>query len=151
MTRINKYLYGWNLWTNYGYGWEIECCYLRPEETKADARRDAKEYRLAGATVRLTKTRKLNPAYQQTAAAQAERHALATLFRNKTPVTFPTIARARQAIGKLTPAPADCAYEETMLCGFVGFSIMRRSLEPYQPGKTRTVRDAILLQDGTWS
>ena len=57
----NKYLYGWNIWTNYGYGWEIESTYFKPEEKYADVLRDAAEYRAAGAKVRITETRVLNP------------------------------------------------------------------------------------------
>lgn len=60
MKKKNKYLYGWNLWTNYGSGWEIGCAYLKPEETYADVKRDAKRYREAGAAVRITETRILN-------------------------------------------------------------------------------------------
>ena len=59
----NKYLYGWNIWTNYGTGWEIECSYDKSESTYADVKRDAKEYRIAGANVRITNTRIPNPKY----------------------------------------------------------------------------------------
>ena len=59
----NKYLYGWNIWTNYGYGWEIESSYYKPESRYSDVRYDAAEYRVAGAKVRITETRKLNPNY----------------------------------------------------------------------------------------
>lgn len=57
----NKYLYGWNIWTNYGYGWEIECSYDRNESTYAQVLHDANEYRIAGAQVRVTSTRTTNP------------------------------------------------------------------------------------------
>ena len=56
----NKFLYGWNIWTNYGYGWEIECSYFKPESKLTDVARDAKEYQLAGARVRVTRTRMLD-------------------------------------------------------------------------------------------
>ncbi len=56
----NKYWYGWNLWTNYGYGWEIECTYDKTESTYQDVKRDAREYRLNGAQVRITETRGIN-------------------------------------------------------------------------------------------
>ena len=50
----------WDLWTNYGYGWEIECSYDKHE----DAMRDLKEYRLHmahyGGSVRLKKRRVRN-------------------------------------------------------------------------------------------
>ena len=59
----NKYLYGWNIWTNYGYGWEIESTYFKPESKASDVKYDAAEYRVAGARVRVTQTRKLNPKY----------------------------------------------------------------------------------------
>ena len=59
----NKYLYGWNIWTNYGYGWEIESSYYKSESTYADVKHDAKEYRIAGANVKITHTRILNPNY----------------------------------------------------------------------------------------
>ena len=59
----NKYLYGWNIWTNYGYGWEIECSYDSSESTYATVKHDANEYRIAGARVRITETRVPNPNY----------------------------------------------------------------------------------------
>lgn len=59
----NKYLYGWNIWTNYGYGWEIESSYYKPECKYYDVRHDATEYRIAGAQVRITRTRVPNPRY----------------------------------------------------------------------------------------
>lgn len=55
----NKYWYGWNLWTNYGYGWEIEGSYDKSESTYAQVKADAREYRLSGAQVRITNTRGL--------------------------------------------------------------------------------------------
>ncbi len=60
MEKKNKYLYGWNLWVDYGSGWEVGCSYLKPEETYADVKRDAKGYLETGAAVRITKTRILN-------------------------------------------------------------------------------------------
>ena len=59
----NKYLYGWNIWTNYGYGWEIECSTDKSESTYSDVKHDATEYRIAGARVRITETRVPNPNY----------------------------------------------------------------------------------------
>lgn len=57
----NKFCYGWNLWTNYGYGWENEGgFYDKKEYSYNDVRRDAKEYRLAGAQIKITSTRILN-------------------------------------------------------------------------------------------
>ena len=60
MAKKNKYWYGWNIWTNYGYGWEIESSYGNKEYTFAQVKKDAKEYRLAGAQTRITNTRGLN-------------------------------------------------------------------------------------------
>lgn len=60
----NKYLYGWNIWTNYGYGWEIESSYYKPESNYAEVRNDAREYRVAGAAVKVTETRIRNPRYK---------------------------------------------------------------------------------------
>ena len=62
--KVNKYLYGWNIWTNYGYGWQIESSYYKPESTYADVKQDAAEYRIAKAQVRVTRTRVLNPEYK---------------------------------------------------------------------------------------
>ena len=62
--KANKFLYGWNIWTNYGYGWEIESSYYKHESTYKDVLHDAKEYRIAGAKVRVTNTRTLNPSWE---------------------------------------------------------------------------------------
>lgn len=56
----NKYWYGWNIWTNYGSGWEIECSYDEKESSLAQVKKDAAEYRVAGAQTRITRTRGLN-------------------------------------------------------------------------------------------
>lgn len=60
MKKQNKYSYGWNIWTNYGYGWEIECTYDKSETTKQQVCKDAREYRLNGAQVKVTSTRWMN-------------------------------------------------------------------------------------------
>lgn len=60
MKKQNKYWYGWNIWTNYGTGWEIECSYDKTETTYAQAKADAREYRINGAQVRITETRGIN-------------------------------------------------------------------------------------------
>lgn len=57
----NKYVYGWNLWTNYGFGWKKESTYMRPERTKNDVINDANKYILAGARIKVTATKVLNP------------------------------------------------------------------------------------------
>ena len=59
-TRKNKYCYGWNIYTNYGYGWEVESTYDKKETSYAQVKKDAREYRIAGANVRITKTRWFN-------------------------------------------------------------------------------------------
>ena len=59
-TRKNKYCYGWNIYTNYGYGWEVEATYDKKETTYAQVKKDAQEYRIAGARVRISNTRWLN-------------------------------------------------------------------------------------------
>lgn len=59
----NKYLYGWNIWTNYGYGWEFESSYYKPESTYKDVCHDAAEYRVAKAQVKVTRTRVPNPRF----------------------------------------------------------------------------------------
>lgn len=56
----NKYCYGWNIYTNYGYGWEVEATYDKKETSYAQVKKDAQEYRIAGANVRITETRWLN-------------------------------------------------------------------------------------------
>lgn len=61
----NKFLYGWNIWTNYGYGWEIESSYYKPDFRFADVLHDAKEYRFAGAVVRITNTRTPNRCFNK--------------------------------------------------------------------------------------
>lgn len=60
MARKNKYRYLFKLYTNYGYGWELECTYDKDETSYAQVLRDAKEYRLIGAQTRITEGRVLN-------------------------------------------------------------------------------------------
>ena len=62
--KINKYLYGWNIWTNWDGNWEIECFYDRKESKFKEVFADAKGYREAGARTRITKTRVKNPDYK---------------------------------------------------------------------------------------
>lgn len=57
MKKNNKYCYGWNIYTNYGYGWEVESTYDKKETTYAQVKKDAQEYRIAGARVRISNTR----------------------------------------------------------------------------------------------
>ncbi len=64
MKKENKYCYGWAIWTNYGYGWEKESVYDNKEDTYAQVKKDAAEYRRAGASTRVTNTRWLNPYYK---------------------------------------------------------------------------------------
>ena len=42
------------------YGWEVEATYDRKETTYAQVKKDAQEYRIAGARVRISNTRWLN-------------------------------------------------------------------------------------------
>ena len=62
--KINKFLYGWNIWTNYGYGWEIECFYDKKESSWKEVYADAKKYRESGAQTKVCKTRIPNPNYK---------------------------------------------------------------------------------------
>lgn len=55
-----KYTYVYNIWTNYGYGWEIESQYDKKETSYSQVRKDAAEYRLLGARVKVTEGRVLN-------------------------------------------------------------------------------------------
>lgn len=49
----------WQIKTNWGYGWEVESTYTKEdyEDPKKAAYEDAKEYRIAGAAVRVEKKR----------------------------------------------------------------------------------------------
>lgn len=60
MEKKNKYCYGWAIWTNYGYGWEQESVYDKKETSYSQVKKDAAEYRVAGAQTRITNTRWLN-------------------------------------------------------------------------------------------
>ena len=60
MAKKNKYCYGWAIWTNYGYGWEQESVYDKKEASYSQVKKDAAEYRIAGAQTRITNTRWLN-------------------------------------------------------------------------------------------
>lgn len=55
-----KYTYVYNIWTNYGYGWEKEASYDKKETSYAQVKKDATEYRLSGASVKITEGRELN-------------------------------------------------------------------------------------------
>ena len=60
--RVNKYIYGWKLYVNYGYGhgWEYEIF----EETYKDIKQRVKEYRdNCPYPVKITQSRELNPNY----------------------------------------------------------------------------------------
>ena len=60
MAKKNKYCYGWAIWTNWGSGWEKECVYDKKETSYSQVKKDAAEYRIAGAQTRITNTRWLN-------------------------------------------------------------------------------------------
>jgi len=59
--KINKWLYGWKLYVNYGQGWEYEIF----EERLIDIKQRAKEYREnAPYPVKVSEGRELNPGYK---------------------------------------------------------------------------------------
>lgn len=63
MKKQNKYLYGYKLSVNYGYGWEYEVF----EETLSEIRQRAKEYREnCSYPVRISQGRETNPDYKET-------------------------------------------------------------------------------------
>lgn len=55
-----KYTYTFNIWTNYGYGWELESQYDKKETNYTQVRKDAAEYKRLGALVKITEGRILN-------------------------------------------------------------------------------------------
>lgn len=63
--RINKYIYSWVIWSNYGFGWEAESVYDKKETTYSQVKKDLKEYRLAcpNASYTIKESRELNPGY----------------------------------------------------------------------------------------
>ena len=67
---VNKYIYGWKLYVNYGQGWEYELF----EETLREAKQRAKEYREnTSYPVKVSAGRELNPAYKNTSTVQTGR------------------------------------------------------------------------------
>ena len=60
MAYVRKTRDVWCIDTNWGYGWETESEYTKDdyENPKRSAYQDAKEYRLAGADVRVVKRRR---------------------------------------------------------------------------------------------
>lgn len=58
MSKINKYLYGWKLYVDYGQGWEYETW----EDTLKEAKEQAKTYRAnCPYPVKVSPGRELNP------------------------------------------------------------------------------------------
>ena len=59
MAYVRKTRDVWCIDTNWGYGWETESEYTKDDykDPKLSAHQDAKEYRLAGAAVRVVKRR----------------------------------------------------------------------------------------------
>ena len=60
--KINKYLYVWKLWVNYGQGWEyetMELTYKEYKENRKAYRQDCKYPQ------KWTKARELNPDYKE--------------------------------------------------------------------------------------
>ena len=60
--RINKWLYGYKFYLNYGRGWEYEIF----EETREGMKENRKAYREAGYYPKITRGRELNPDYLNT-------------------------------------------------------------------------------------
>lgn len=62
MKRINKYLYGWKFYCNYGQGWEYECF-----ETTFDAMKEnRKAYRdNSPYPLKITRGREVNPDWRE--------------------------------------------------------------------------------------
>ena len=56
MAKKNEYCHGWAIWTNWGSGWEKECVYGKKETSCSQVKKDAAEYRVAGAQTRITNT-----------------------------------------------------------------------------------------------
>lgn len=62
MKKVNKYLYGWKLYVNYGQGWEYETF----EPTFIAMKEQKKAYREnCDYPVKVTHGRELNPEYKQ--------------------------------------------------------------------------------------
>ena len=60
--RVNKWLYGWKIYVNYGQGWEYEVFEL----TWKDAKQRLKEYHQnCPYPVKASKGRELNPEWQR--------------------------------------------------------------------------------------
>ncbi len=60
MPKVNKYLYGWKFYLNYGQGWEYELF----EDTLAGMRENRKAYREnCSYPLKITRGREINPDY----------------------------------------------------------------------------------------
>lgn len=68
MKRVNKYLYGWKFYLNYGQGWEYEIF----EETRAGMIENRKAYRenCPQYPLKIVRGREPNPEYKPTEAAR---------------------------------------------------------------------------------
>lgn len=64
--RVNKYIYYWVIWSNYGNGWEPESWYDKSDSTYGQVLKDLKEYRFAcpKANYTIKESRELNTEYQ---------------------------------------------------------------------------------------
>lgn len=59
--KVNKYLYGWKLYVNYGQGWEYVGFYTSAKEM----REDRKAYREnCGYPLKITRGKEINPDYK---------------------------------------------------------------------------------------
>jgi hypothetical protein len=63
MARVNKYIYGWKLYVNYGQGWEYEVF----ESSWKDAKQTLKEYRenCPQYPIKASRGRELNPEWSK--------------------------------------------------------------------------------------
>jgi len=60
--RVNKYLYGWKIYVDYGNGWEYECF----ETTYRGMKENRKTYREnCPYLIKITQGRETNPDYQE--------------------------------------------------------------------------------------
>jgi hypothetical protein len=70
---MNKYLYGWKFYLNYGQGWEYEIF----EETFAGMKENRKAYRenCPQYPLKITRGRELNPDYRPLTQTEDSTHA----------------------------------------------------------------------------
>ena len=60
--RVNKYMYGWKIYVNYGHGWEYESF----EATRAELKENRKAYQEnCPFPFKISRGRETNPEYQE--------------------------------------------------------------------------------------